>query len=159
MHMGLLQILMRKWTFHLATSVLISVWTNRHNSRQDYKFGRAHQPVESNLQVGLQHEGSWSHEKGCGHCDEFLSCQQWSCSGKRSYESTNRRRWLYNVGIDIAEPKIVCDTKGVTWWVKRALRITTWFQKFDVASRYTHLEETNETSDSDKDMKDTFEMI
>jgi hypothetical protein len=32
--MGLLQILMMKCAFHLASFVLRSVWVNRHNSRQ-----------------------------------------------------------------------------------------------------------------------------
>jgi hypothetical protein len=31
--------------------------------------------------------------------------------------------------------------------------------KFDVASRYTHLEDTNETSDSNKVVKNTFKVI
>jgi hypothetical protein len=53
----------------------------------------------------------------------------------------------------------VCDMKGVTWWAKRALGITLWSQKFDVASRYTHLEGTNETSGSNKVVKNIFKVI
>jgi hypothetical protein len=38
-HRGLLLILMRKYTFHLGTSILRNDCMNRHNSRQGLQFG------------------------------------------------------------------------------------------------------------------------
>jgi hypothetical protein len=74
------------------------------------QFGRAHQPVRTNPQLGFKHKESWTHEKGCEYCEGFPLCQEWSRLGEKSYDSKIDEGELYKVRIDRVELMRVCNT-------------------------------------------------